>query len=113
MQDVHLEHHVLVQEIGRRCGVCRDPADFCRREKDVFRPFLSEKSVYVILTAEIQRVARPCHKVGVALRLERTHDRRAHHAAVSGYEDFGVFLHPFIFHSAWLPALPVRGRVRP
>ena len=93
VDDVHLQNHVVVHEIGLGLVVGHDAAHLGRGQKDVFRLFGGEEGFHRVLAAEVQLFVGAGDDVLVALALQLPHDGRAHHAAVAGHIDLCVFVH--------------------
>ena len=93
VDDVHLEDHVVVHEVGQGVLVSDDAADFGCGEEDVFGLFGFEEGLHLVLTRQVEFLVRPCDDVGIALSLQFTDDGRAHHPTVTGDVYFAVYFH--------------------
>ena len=87
VDDVGLDHQVLVDELGRIGVVGMDAADLGCRQIDLVDAMGGEEGVDGMLVGEIERVATGSEEVGAAQRLQPAHDGRADHAAMAGDED--------------------------
>ena len=69
-----VDHHVVVEELGRPGGVGHDAPNRARHEHDVLGPIGPEPVVDRCLIAEIKLIAPSSQHVREALRLELAHD---------------------------------------
>ena len=93
MDDVHLEDHVVVHEVGESRLVSDDAANFGGSEEDVLGLLTSEERLYGVLATEVELRMGAGDDVGVALAGELTHDGGAYHATVACDVYFGVLFH--------------------
>ena len=93
VDDVHLQNHVVVHEVGQGFLVGHNAAHFGGCQEDVFRLLLGKELLHGILPAEVQFLVGAGNDVGIALALQLTDNGRTHHAAVARHIDFCVFLH--------------------
>ena len=84
MDDVHLEDHVVVHEVGQRALVGHDAAHLGSRQEDVLGLLLCEEGLDLILTGEVEFRVGTRDNIMVALALEFSYYCRAHHATVTG-----------------------------
>lgn len=98
VDDVHLEDHVVVHEVGQGALVGLDTADLRRGKEDVFGTLLGKETLDGLLTRQIQLLVRTGNDVRVALTLQFANDGRTYHSTVSGHIDFCILLH----HKAFL-----------
>ena len=90
VDQVQFDLQILAQELNRVGGIGHDPADPRRRDEHVGRLVLLVKRPHRRRIAEIQLPAGAQQQVGETARLQQSHQRRAHHAAMTGDKD-GVF----------------------
>ena len=74
VDDVHLEDHIVVHEIGQRTLVGHDAAYLGGSQEDVLGTLLGEKGLDLVLTAEIQLAVGTGDDVGIALTLQLAYD---------------------------------------
>ena len=75
MNDVHLQHHILVHKICRSLGVRLNPADLCSSQKNVLRFFCCKKSIDIILSAKIKLRVGTRHNTRKALTFQLAANR--------------------------------------
>ena len=94
--DVHLQHHIVVHEVGQSGFVGHNPADFRRSQHHIVRPFLREKGLHRLLTHQVQLLMRAGQEIGIALTRQFPADCRPDHPAMAGHVDFPVLVHHVI-----------------
>ena len=92
-----VNHHVVVDELGRARRVRHDPADRAGDEEDVLRPVRAEPVVHRRLVAQVELIAGGGQDVAEAFRLEPAHERRPDEAAMPGDEDASGLIHVQLF----------------
>ena len=90
MDDVHLEHHVVVHEVSQSGLVCHDASHLRCREEDVFGLLLGEELLHGFLPGQVKFLVRSCDDVGVSLPLQFPHYRRADHPPMACNINFTV-----------------------
>ena len=93
MRGVHdggVDHHVVVEEVGRSGGVGADAADGPRHQEHVLGPVGPEPVVHGRLVAQVELVPGGHQQVSVAEGSELAQQRAADEPAVAGHEDAGV-----------------------
>ena len=105
MNDVHLQHHILVHKICRSLGVRLNPADLCSSQKHIRRLLLGKKCLNYILPTKIQLRVGTRHNTCIALTFQLTANRRADHPAMPCHIDFCVLFHHRAVLSSLLPTL--------
>ena len=100
MDYVHLEHHVVVHEIGQCRLVCLDASYLGGGQEDIFRALAGEEIVDRCLIDKVKLPVGPGYYVGVALAFKFPHYGGTDHASMAGDIYFSVFLH----HSMMLGA---------
>ena len=93
MDDVHLQNHVVVHEVGQRALVGHDAAHLGGCQEHVLRTLLCEEGLHLVLTGEVQLPVRAGDDIGVALPLQFADNGTSHHAPVSGYVNLTCFFH--------------------
>jgi hypothetical protein len=93
VDQVGLDHQVLVQELGPVHVVGLDAAHLGCGNVDVIRLLRLDEIMHGALIEQIQLGPAGGNDPGVARRLQAANNGRAHHATVAGNENFGVFLH--------------------
>ena len=69
MDDVHLQYHVVVHEVGKGALVGDDAAYLGSGKEDVFGLFGFEEGFDLLLTGEVELLVGSCYYIGVALPL--------------------------------------------
>lgn len=87
VDEVGLDHQVLVDELGRVAVVGMDAADLGRGQIDLVDAMGGEEGIDRVLVGEVEFVAAGGDDVGAAQRLQPADDGRADHAAMAGDED--------------------------
>ena len=93
VDDVGLDHEVVVEEHAPMGVVGEDPSYFCGSEEDVVGFFVVEEVADGLLIAEVEVGGASCDEVGISFGFKFPEDGRADHAAVAGDIDFIGFLH--------------------
>ena len=93
MDDVHLQNHVVVHEVGQRALVGHDAAHLGGCQEHVLGTLLCEEGLHLVLTGEVQLPVRAGDDIGVALPLQFADNGTSHHAPVSGYVNLTVLFH--------------------
>ena len=93
MDDVHFQNHIVVHKVRQGVLVGYDAAYLCRCQKHILRLLRSEESFHSVLPGQVQLLMSPGDNVVVALPVQLPHNGGAHHAPVTGYIDFCVFIH--------------------
>ena len=97
MYDIHLQHHVLVHEVGQGCLVGNDASHLGGSQKDILGLLLLEEAVYSLLVYQVQFCMGAGDDVVVALSLQLADNGATHHTAVSGNVYFGILFHHITF----------------
>lgn len=92
---VHFQYHVLVHEVRQRLLVGHDASHFRCGQEHIFRPFLCEELLHLVLSCQVQFLVRTCHDVRISLPLQFPYDGRSHHSPVSGHIYFRCLFHYF------------------
>ncbi|MCY1293835.1 hypothetical protein D9M68_575460 [compost metagenome] len=87
LDEVGLDHQVLVDEVGRIAVVGMNAAHLGRRQIDLVDAMDLEIVLYLRLVEQVQLVAAGGKDVGVAQRLQTADDGRADHTAMAGNEN--------------------------
>ena len=90
MDDVHLQDHVVVHEVGQRALVGHNAAHLGGCQEHVLGLLLCEEGLHLVLTGEVQLPVRAGDDIGVALPLQFADNGTSHHAPVSGYVNLRV-----------------------
>ena len=110
MQDVQLQHQVVIQKIRRCLPVGDDAAYLGGGEKYIFRFFGGEECLHRLLPAQIQLRMGAGDPPGVALPLQLPHNGGADHALMSGDVNFCLLVHhrvcPSLLCDAGVPQSP-------
>ncbi len=93
VDDVHLEHHVVIHEVGEGRLVGLDASDLGGGEEDVFGTLGGEEAVDGPLVSQVKLAVGAGDDVGVALAPELADYGRPYHAAVAGYVYLGCLFH--------------------
>ena len=93
IDNIHLEHHILIHEISRGFIVGYDTANLSSGKKYIFRFFGGEKILNITLLCEVELGMRTCHEVVIALPLQLPHYGAAYHSLMASNIDFRVFVH--------------------
>ena len=96
MYDVHLQHHVLIHEVGQCCLVGNDTSYLGGGEEYIFGALLLEELLHLLLATEVKLGGSACDDIGIALALKFAYDSRTHHATVSSDINLAVSLHCLI-----------------
>ncbi len=83
MDDVHLEDHVVVHEVGQGALVGDDAAYLGSSEEHVFGTLLSKERLHLVLTGEVQFRVGTGDDIVVSLSLEFAHNGASHHTTVA------------------------------
>ena len=84
MNDVHLQNHVVIHEIGKGGLVSDNAAYLSSSEEHVLGLLLGEEGLNGLLAGEVKLLVGTGDDIGVALALELANDGGAHHATVTG-----------------------------
>ena len=95
MDDIHFQNHIVVHKVRQGILVGYDAAYLRRSQKHILRLLPSEEGLHGVLPGQIQLLMGPGNNVVVALPVQFPHNGGAHHAPVTGYIDFCVFVHHF------------------
>lgn len=95
MDDVILYLKILKEEIRWIVPIGKYSPDFGSGEKYIFRSLVLEKSPYLALIQEIQFCSRTVDEIRVSEGFEFPLDAGANESIVSGYIDFGSFIHGY------------------
>ena len=93
VHDGAVDHHVVVDELGRPGAVGHDPADRAGHEEHVLRPVRLEPVRHLGLIAQVELLTRGGEDVGEALGFESTNDGRTDQARVTGNVDSSLLVH--------------------
>ena len=84
VNDVALNHHVLVDEICRVSVVSDNAAHFCRRQIHLIDTFIGKEVLYRTAIEQIQLVAGTDNHFHVTALLQLANNRGTHHSAMTG-----------------------------
>ena len=93
MDDIHLQHHVLIHEISQSLCICLDSAHFGSSQEYILWFLLPEKVFYLLLTAEVQFLMRPRDDVVISLAFQLPDNGGSHHTTMPGYINLCFFFH--------------------
>ena len=93
MDDVHLEGHVLVHEVGQLGAVGGDATHLGGGEEDVLGLLLREEGFYVCLARKVEFCMGFQHQIIVAFALQFPYNGTTYHAPVPRHVNFAIFLH--------------------
>lgn len=93
MDDVHLEDHILVHEVGQCALVSHDAAHLGGSKEHVLGLLLSEEGLYGILTGEVKFRVGSQHQVVISLAFQFPYYCTTDHASVTGYIYLTCFFH--------------------
>ena len=88
MNDVGLDHQIVMDELGRIGVVGMDAPYLGGCQNDVFRFFGGEEGLHGCLVTEFQLRMGAGNEVGVPLGLQATHKGGTDKTTVTGYIDF-------------------------
>ena len=71
IDDVGLNHHVLVNEFSRISFVGMNAAHPCGRQEYVLRFFLREEAIHCLLVGQVQRFTGAGNDVGIGFRFKK------------------------------------------
>ena len=83
LDDIRLDHQVLVKKVRRPGVVRQDPAHLRRRQEHILRPLPLEELPHRPLLAQIQLPAGTHNEVAIPLLPQPPDDRRPHQTAVT------------------------------
>ena len=84
MNDVALNHHVLVDEIRRVSVVGDNAAHFRRRQIHLVNMFVSKEVLHRTAIEQVQLVARADNHFYVTALFQLSNNRGTHHSAMTG-----------------------------
>ena len=93
VNDVALNHHVLVDEIGRVRIVGDNTAHLRRRQINLVNAFFSEECLYRPAIQQIQLVAGAEHQLHILALRQLSYDGGTHHPAMARHKNT-LFHHP-------------------
>ena len=95
MNDIILDHQIIVDKIGTVQTVRHDTADVRRRQEHIVRPFGCKELVHSGLIRQIQFRMRTKQKVRIPFATQIIQNGGAYQAPVTGNKYFTVFLNYF------------------
>jgi hypothetical protein len=80
---IAFDHQVLKDEIRPIGIVGKYSADFCSRKNDIINGFGAKKMAHGLLIRQVQFPVSPGNQVLMPAGLQKSHNRRPHHAAMA------------------------------
>ena len=88
MNNIHLQYHVLIHEVGQCILIGYNASYFGSCQKDVFGTFFSKEFFYLVLSAKVQFFVSTSNEVGISLALQFTDNGTSYHTSMAGNIDF-------------------------
>ena len=85
MDDVHLQHHIVVHKVGQRTLVGHYATYLGCRQEDILRFLSLKEGLHLLLACKVQLPMRTRDNIIISLALQFAHNGRAHHSAVTGH----------------------------
>ena len=96
MNDIILDHQIIVDKIGTVQTVRHDTADVRRRQEHIVRPLGCKELVHSGLIRQIQFRMRTKQEVRIPFATQIIQDGGAYQAPVTGNKYFTVFFHRYL-----------------